>query len=52
MNVFIPPYDLEALKEGYKFKLKIHLKPAMIQKIESLFEKYPQIVAYIDGACR
>lgn len=39
-QIFIPPFDLEALKNGFKTQLTVPLKPELIQKMQHRFDQY------------
>ena len=49
--LFIPPYNINDLKEGYKEKLTMYFSQKKLEQMRKKFAGHNSIVCYIDGAC-
>lgn len=51
LSLYIPPYNLDDLKDGYKEKLTMFFSKRKLDQMEKKFGDHNLIVVYIDGAC-
>lgn len=49
--IYIPPYNIDDLKAGFKQKLTISLSKTKVKRMRAKFDKHKHVVAYVDGAC-
>ena len=50
VKLFLPPYELEKLKAGYRKQLTIVLDRGTREQLREIFDSNKDIVAYTDGA--
>ena len=50
VSLFLPPFNLEDVKAGYKKKLTFFFKKRKFEQMRAKFAKYKSIVVYIDGS--
>ena len=50
VKLFVPPYELDKLKAGYKKMLTIVLDKGTREQLREIFDSHKDIVAYTDGA--
>ena len=51
MSLFMPPYDMDDLKAGYKQKFTLFFSKRKLEQMKSKFAAHNSVVVYIDGAC-
>ena len=50
VKLYLPPYELDKLKAGYKKMVTIRLDRATRDQLREIFDSHKDIVAYTDGA--
>ena len=51
LSLFLPPFDLDSLKAGFKMKLTLFFSKRKLQQMKKEFAKHNSVVVYVDGAC-